>query len=308
MRAAPPPFTAVIVLHDSPAELRLLLDSLARHAPAAELIVVDSGSRSDEGAQVAEASGAHVIRLPENPGFGAANNAGVAAATADVTLLLNPDVIVHDDALDTLAAAARGRDALHVPRLLNPDGTVQRSVHPRPGRLRELLPAVVHPRVLPRPLREAADPWRAAGPGPVEAGWAIAACLAARTATLRELGPFDPDAWLFYEDLDLCLSAAATGRPTLLHPSLTVAHTGGHSTGPALGGAYLVQAERRRAVVRERLGRRALLLDDVAQALTFTTRAAARRAVRRDAERELAQLRALRAARGGSPRPGEAPQ
>lgn len=308
MSIAPPPFTAVIVLHDSAPELRLLLDSLAHHAPGAELVVVDSGSRSEEGAQVAQASGARVIRRPENPGFGAANNAGVAVATADITLLLNPDVIVHDGALQALADAARRQDALHVPRLLNRDGSVQRSAHPRPGTVRELLPAVLHPRLLPRPLREAADPWRARGPEPVPVGWAIAACVAARTATLRELGPFDPAAWLFYEDLDLCLRAAATGRPTLLHPSLTVAHTGAHSTGPALGGAHLVQAQRRREVVRGRLGRRALALDDAAQALTFATRAAARGAVRRDATRERAQLRALRAARGGGARPGEGPQ
>lgn len=297
------PLSIVVVLHDSAAELRLLVESLARHAPEAELIVVDSGSRSDEGAQVAQAAGAQVLRRPDNPGFGAANDDGVALAGADVTVLVNPDVIVHDGALQALAAAARERDALHVPRLIGADGAVQRSAHPRPGTVRELLPAVVHPRVLPGPLREHADPWRSERSGPVEVGWAIAACVAARTATLRELGPFDPDAWLFYEDLDLCLRAAASGRPTLLHPGLAVTHTGGHSTGPALGGAALLQAERRREVVRARLGGRALLLDDTAQGLTFATRAAARLALRRDARRELAQLRALRAARrtGRSP-------
>lgn len=291
------PFTVVVVLHDSAAELRLLVESLARHAPEAELVVVDSGSREEEGARVAEAAGARVVLRPDNPGFGAANNDGVALARTGVTLLVNPDVIVHDGALQALAEAARTQDALHVPRLRGADGEVQRSAHPRPGTLRELLPAVVHPSVLPRRLREHADPWRREVAGPVPVGWAIAACVAARTQTLRELGPFDPDAWLFYEDLDLCLRADATGRPTLLHPGIAVTHTGGHSTGPALGGAALLQARRRREVVRARLGRRALLLDDAAQGLTFTTRAGARLALRRDARRELAQLRALRAAR-----------
>jgi hypothetical protein len=65
----------------------------------------------------------------------------------------------------------------------------------------------------------------------------------------------------------------------------------------------VVEAERRRVVVRARLGRRALLLDDAAQGLTFATRAGARLLLRRDARRELGQLRALRAARGSNPRP-----
>ena len=214
-------------------------------------------------------------------------------------LLLNPDVVVTDpQALGRLARHARRVDALHVPRLLNPDGSVQRSAHPRPGRAAALLPALVHPNALPRPLREAADPWRAGRER--EVGWAIAAALAARTATLRRLGPFDPAQFLFYEDLDLCLRARAAGVPTVLHPDLVLAHRGGHSTGPAYDGEpHALLARRRREVVRANLGPRAVALDDAAQALTFATRAAARTALRRDARRERAQLRALRDARRG---------
>ncbi len=291
-------FTAVVVLHDSAAELELLLASLHLHARApAQLVVVDSGSTDDAGAALPAAAGAQVVRLPGNPGFGAANNAGIALADQDVTILLNPDVVVHDGALHALADAARARDALHVPRLLNADGSVQRSAHPVPGRPRDLLPALVHPRLLPRGLREEADPWRAGAER--EVGWAIAACLAARTTTLRELGPFDPSSFLFFEDLELCLRARASGHPTVLHPRLAVTHTGSHATGPALGGAHALQARRRREVVGACLGRGALAWDDLAQATTFATRAAARTLLRRDAGLPSAQLRALRAARRG---------
>lgn len=290
------PYTVVVVLHDSAVELQALLASLARTArPPAQLIVVDSGSALDTGADLARAAGAQVVRLPGNPGFGAANNVGVALAAHDVTVLVNPDVVVHDDALDALAGRARDRDALHVPRLLNVDGTVQRSAHPLPGSPVGLLPAVVHPRVLPRRAREAADPWRACAPR--EVGWAIAACVAARTSTLRRLGPFDPAAFLFYEDMELCLRARALGCPTVLRPEIVVTHTGGHSTGPALGPSHALQANRRHAVVADVLGPRAAAWDDAAQTLTFATRAAGRRLLRRDASRERAQLAAVRAAR-----------
>jgi N-acetylglucosaminyl-diphospho-decaprenol L-rhamnosyltransferase len=296
-------FTIVIVLHDSAVPLQALLRSLAAHLPRRpQLVVVDTGSQ-DGGAELARNHGAEVIELRDNPGFGAANNAGVGLARHDVTVLLNPDCELLDDGLVRLASAAAGRDALWVPRLLDPDGSLQRSAHPLPGTVGALLPAVVHPAVLPRALRERVDPWRAGRPRP--AGWAIAACLAARTSTLRRLGPFDPGQFLFYEDMDLCLRARAAGMPTLIDPSIRIRHLGGHSTGRAFGGEpHDLLARRRAAVVHASRGRTARALDDAAQALTFATRTLARVVLRRDHARERAQLRAVwraRKARGEQP-------
>jgi GT2 family glycosyltransferase len=289
-------FTAVVVIHDSERELAALLDSIERHLPdPPQLVVVDTGSRAG-GAELARARGAEVLSLPDNPGFGPANNAGVERARGDVTALLNPDVELLDAGLLQLVERAREREALLVPRLLEADGSVQRNAHPLPGRADGLLPAIVHPPLLPRALRERAEPWRAESPRPV--GWAIAACLVARTVTLRALGPFDPAAFLFFEDLDLCLRARAAGVPTELHPDVRLRHAGGHATARRFGGEpHELHARRRREVIGARLGRRALALDDAAQALTFATRAAARALLRRDASRPRAQLRALRRAR-----------
>jgi GT2 family glycosyltransferase len=295
MSVSLPSFAAVVVIHDSAPELRALLKSLERHLPARpELIVVGSGSR-DEGAALAREHGADVVSLPGNPGFGPATNAGIARVRADVTALLNPDVQLLDAGLLALVARARERDVLAVPRLLDADGAVQRSAHPVPGRAGGLLPALVHPPLLPRALRLRAEPWRASATRTV--GWAIAACLVARTATLRALGPFDPGAFLFFEDMDLCLRARAAGIPTELHPAVAVHHAGGHATARRFGGEpHELLAHRRREVVRARLGGRALALDDAAQALTFATRVAARALARRDTTRPRAQLRALRRA------------
>jgi N-acetylglucosaminyl-diphospho-decaprenol L-rhamnosyltransferase len=287
-------FTVLVVVHDSEPQLAALLDSIERHLAAApQLVVVDSGSR-DRGAALAAARGAEVVALEGNPGFGAANNAGLRRARHEVTVLLNPDCELVDGSLAALARRAAGRDALLAPRLLSPDGTPQDGAHPVPGRASALVPALVPPRALPRPLRERFEPWRAERARRV--GWAIGACLAGRTDVLRRLGPFDPAAFLFYEDLDLCLRARAAGVPTELHPDARVLHHGGHATGPALGACVLdLEARRRRAVIGARLGPRALALDDAAQALTFAGRAAAGR--RREVN--LARLRSLRRARSG---------
>jgi N-acetylglucosaminyl-diphospho-decaprenol L-rhamnosyltransferase len=285
--------TVVTVLHRSAPELAALLASLERHLPGRQLVVVDTGP-DDGGAELARRHGAEVVALPENPGFGPANNAGVALARHEVTALLNPDIVLPDDGLRHLADAARRHDALHVPALRNPDGSPQRSAHPVPGGALELLPGLLPGAALPGRLRRRAEPWRPDGGGPRAVGWAIAAALVARTATLRALGPFDPDAFLHYEDLDLCLRAAERGAPTILHPGVVVAHTGGHSTGRSPT-RLEDEARRRRAVVLERLGPRAAALDDAAQALTFATRGARPGS---PGARARAQLRALRAARG----------
>jgi N-acetylglucosaminyl-diphospho-decaprenol L-rhamnosyltransferase len=290
-------FTAVVVLHDSERELRRLLDSLDRHlAEPPQLVVVDSGS-SDRGAELARERGAEVIERPENPGFGAASNAGVARARHEVTILLNPDCELVDGSIAALAALARRNPrALHAPRLLNPDGTVQRSAHPLPGTAGALVGAVTHPPLLPRALRDRVEPHRATSARSV--GWAIAACLAAATATLRALGPFDSGVHLFAEDMELCLRARAAGIPTVLHPELRLAHAGGHAT-LRHGEPFDLLARRRREAIAATLGARALALDDLAQAVTFATRAAGHALLGGDAARPRAQLAALRRARWG---------
>jgi len=118
-------------------------------------------------------------------------------------------------------------------------------------------------------------------------GWALAAALAAPTELLRRLGPFDPGAFLFYEDMDLCLRARAAGVPTVLHPEVELTHTGGHSYDAA---PIDVLARRRREVVGANLGERALCWDDAAQIAEY--------GVRSWRGRDRARLRAVLHARG----------
>jgi N-acetylglucosaminyl-diphospho-decaprenol L-rhamnosyltransferase len=295
-------YVLVTVIHNSADDLERLLASVERSLrPRPRVVVVDSGSR-DKGAEVASRYGAEVISLGGNLGFGAGSNAAVQRVTEPVTVLVNPDVELLDDGLARLTADATRTDALLAPRLLNADGSVQDSAHPLPGTLEALVPAAVPRFLMPGPIRRRYEPWRSSQPRPV--GWAVAACLVARTALLRRLGPFDPDVFLFYEDMDLCLRAADLGVPTLLRPDVAVRHAGGGSVERALRGRDAEMRARRRREVMAGRGRLALALDDAAQAVTFGSRAAGRVVLRRGGAYEREQLRALRAARrNGSPPP-----
>ena len=276
-------YAAIVVLHRSRHELAQLLPTL--HAD--QLIVVDTGP-DDGGAQLARDHGAELIERRDNPGFGAANNLALERVRQPVTILLNPDVIVHGDALERLTERAH-RPGLHAPRLLNADGSVQRSAHPVPGTLGAFLPALIHPPLLPKPIRDRLEPYRADSSRTV--GWAIAACLAARTPMPR----FDPAIHLFAEDMDLCLRARAEGLPTHYHPDIVITHTGRHSVHDE---PFQTLARERRDTIARTRGTTAQRLDDAAQLLTFATRAAAKFPHN---ERERAQLGALlKAVRPGS--------
>ena len=294
-------FSVVTVTHNSETDLERLLDSIERELPEQpQLIVVDSGS-SDRSAELASERGAHVVELGRNAGFGAGCNAGMAFVEAPVTALVNPDVELLDAGLTELVHGAEAADAILAPRLLNVDGTIQDSAHPPPGRIDDLVPALVPRPLLPPALRRRYEPWRSERPRRV--GWVIAACMVARTDLLRRLGPFDERAFLFYEDMELCLAAARRGVPTVLHPDVAIRHLGGTSTSRALARDedLLMRARRRREVVARGGGMR-VALDDAAQAATFATRAAARGLARRGGTYERGQLRALRLARQRGPR------
>jgi GT2 family glycosyltransferase len=288
-------FAAVIVLHNSARELTALLESIDAHlAVRPQVICADSGS-SDDGADVARKWGAEVLVMDGNPGYGAANNAALELVREEVTVLLNPDSRLIDGGIVRLAEIARASRALVAPSLLNDDRTVQDSAHPLPGGRDGYLAALTVPRLLPPKLRNRLQPFRSTTR--TEVGWAIGACLAAKTELLRQLGPFDPADFLFAEDLDLCLRARALGIPTIFDPSVSLVHSGAHtSRGELKQGRFDLQARRRREVILQQLGEGALRRDDRTQALTFTARAA----LGRDPSRNKMLLAALRGAQNRS--------
>ena len=167
------PFTVVVVLHDSAAELAVLLRSIdAWLDERPQVVAVDTGT-PDGGSAQAEEWGAEQVEARHNPGFGAACNAGVARARHDACVLLNPDCELLDGSLGVLGGwAAASSGALHVPRLLTSDGSVQRSAHPLPG-----TPGAVGGALLHAPLlRPGAPRWSSGATTRASAPPATRAC------------------------------------------------------------------------------------------------------------------------------------
>ena len=287
------------VLHDSEAELAVLLRSIERWLPAAAVVIVDSGS-TDDGVAVARRwrqGAATVLELGENVGFGRAVNAGMALVEAPVTALLNPDVELPDASLSAAAREAlRPPARLIAPLVVRPGGDREDNAQREPGSPALLAHALLPGAALPGPIAAAIEPWRSSRPR--RAGWAVGSCLVARTETLRRLGPFDERAFMYAEDLDMGLRAADAGIGTWFWPAARVVHGGAHASRRAFGGEpFDLLARRRREVVLERRGGPRASADAVLQVLTFGDRLVLKRLAGQATGRERRQLEAVLRAR-----------
>jgi N-acetylglucosaminyl-diphospho-decaprenol L-rhamnosyltransferase len=216
-----PSLVAIVVAHDSADMLPGCLAALAgQHVPA---IVVDNASR-DASASVAEAAGAQVIRNARNEGYGRANNRGVRAAeTAEHVLIVNPDVILRPGSVDALLDAARSwpEAGLLAPRLVEPDGRFF-------FQARSLLASY-----LTNPTGRLALPQ-----GDACAPFLSGACLMMPRALFLDLGGFDENIFLFYEDDDLCRRVADRGRALIHVHRAEALHGRGRSSAPEPGRVF----------------------------------------------------------------------
>lgn len=210
--------TAIVVVHDSAAKVPACLAALAR--AGVSVIVVDNASE-DDSARVAESYGARVLRNAKNEGFGRAMNRGMIAADTEFALLVNPDLVLEDDAVQALlAAAAQWPDAaIFAPRIIEPDGRVffadQSLLAKSPLHNRQ--------RVHWTPEGDCCTPFLSG------------ACWLVRRAMVLSLGGFDDNIFLFYEDDDLCRRVLDAGH-ALIHVHQAIArHERGASAAPKRG-------------------------------------------------------------------------
>jgi len=299
-RSAGAGIAIVTVLHDSEREVTALVESVGRHLPGARIVAIDSGS-SDGGPDAVRRlwERATVVELDRNVGFGAACNAAMDMVEEPVTALVNPDVELLDPSLADLAAEVLRADRperVLAPLVIHPAGRREDSAHNEPGTAAEVARAMVPAAAMPAALRTLMEPWRSDRPRRV--GWAVGACLVARSDTLRRLGPFDDEAFMYAEDLDLGLRATDVGVETWFWPAARVLHHRGHAARRVFGAEpFELLAARRRDVVGRRRGRRRQRVDDGLQLATFANRVAIKTLLGRGAGRERLQARALLRAR-----------
>jgi GT2 family glycosyltransferase len=231
------PELSILVISYNTAELTLAcLDSVVAEtrATAYEIIVVDNAS-SDASADAIAAAHPEVrlIRSNENMGFARANNVAAQIAKGDLLLLLNPDTVVFDGAIDRLIAFAKARPEARIwgghtvfaDGSLNPSNCWRRmdlwNLFCRAAGLTGLFPKSKLFNA------EAYGGWRRDSEREVDI---VTGCFFLIERRFWEtLSGFDPLFFMYGEEADLCLRARALGAKPRITPDARIVHYGGAS-------------------------------------------------------------------------------
>jgi GT2 family glycosyltransferase len=230
------PLISVIIVSYNTRELLLqCLDALqtATEVPH-EVIVVDNGSLDGSADAVEQRFGDAIVIRQENVGFGRGNNAGLQQAGGRFILLLNSDVLVRPRCVDRLADYLLVHPEVGAvgPRLIRPNGELDLACKrgfptPRASffRVTGLSRAFRHSRVFNAynlgNLDEREEHEIDSGTG---------ACLLVRRSTIDQVGFFDPDFFMYGEDLDLCFRIKEGGWKVVYLPTAQAVHLKGQST------------------------------------------------------------------------------
>lgn len=208
------------------------IERCLRSVAAYPVVVVDNGS-SDGTPEVVRERFRDVELVPfENRGLAAGWNEGIRRTRGDYVLILNADAWALDDGVARLVAFADEHPAAAVvgPRLVNLDGSLQRSVRGFPTLWRLATEYLFLRKLAPR--SELLNAFYAGGfahDRPREAEFVMGACMLVRRAAIDEVGLLDEDFFLFSEETDWCFRFVRAGWKVLFTPDAQFAHVGGAS-------------------------------------------------------------------------------
>src|SRR5215210_48615 len=223
-----PDVSVVVVTYNALPWVERALESVRGN----ETIVVDHGSTDGTVELVRERFPDARLIEQANRGFGAGSNTGMRAASGEWYLLLNSDAWALEGALERLLAFAEAHPeaAIVGPRLLYPDGSLQRSVRGFPTPWRLATEYFFLRKLAPR--SRALNSFYGAGfrhDEPREIDFAKAAGFLLRRSAYDEVGPFDEEFFLFSEETDWCYRARAAGWRSFFFPGAEIVHVGGAS-------------------------------------------------------------------------------
>jgi GT2 family glycosyltransferase len=239
--------------------LRSIVDTV--HETAYEVIVSDNGSTDGSVEMINDAyPQVRVIENGANLGFARANNVGIREARGRYVLILNPDTIIAEGAIDRWISWADGHSEAGAfgCRVLNPDGSYQEPARPFPTIWRSWV-SVFRLGWLGRysPLFSSNRYVDWAGTTEREIDWQYGCCVLFRADVLAAVGGFDEQFFYHFEEVDLCYRVREAGYTVRYLPDAVITHLGGQSVGRAPTRFYLEQWRNRYRYFYKRGGARA---------------------------------------------------
>jgi len=215
--------------------VQAICDDVADAGCAAEIIVVDNGSRDGTVEMLrsdfsrTESPRVRVMANTENAGFTRGNNQGLEIAQGCYLFLLNPDTEIQRGAtralLDFMDAPANARVGIAGPQLVYADGSPQSSRRRFPKFSTALLESTKLQQWFPRNraltnyyLLDTSDS------AVQDVDWVVGAAMFVRRAVYAQVGGLDERFFMYSEELDWCLRAKQAGWRVVYFPYARVLH------------------------------------------------------------------------------------
>ena len=221
----------LIVHYNTPRLLRQTLKGIRRADPRVgyEVIVVDNNPNNRIDEMVAtEFPEVKIVVNQSNQGFGRGMNRAMKEASGRYTFIFNPDMILMPGALEQLVEYMDLHQDVGMvgPRLSNPDGTLQHSCY------RFMQPSIIFYRRIPF-LRILPQAKRAVRNYLMvdddhskvqDVDYILGAAMLIRKQALDEVGGFDPEFFVYFEDQDLCRRFWKKGWRVVYNPDVELIH------------------------------------------------------------------------------------
>lgn len=193
-----------------------------------EIIVIDNAS-SDNSVEVIKINFPQVrlIQNSANVGLARANNQGVRLTRGEYILFLNPDTVVQRHSMEKMVDFLKNNDnvAIVAPKLINPDGSIQLSCR-QFYNLRTIIlrrtflgKVFINSKLVKEHLLLNRNHSEI-----LEVDWILGACFLTKRDIFENIGCFDENYPLYFEDVDLCYRAKNASYKVIYFPKATVIH------------------------------------------------------------------------------------
>lgn len=193
-----------------------------------EIVVVDNGSSDDSVELInSECPEVKVISNPINVGLAGGVNIGLKETSGQYKLMLNPDIIVLDQAIAAMVDYLEDNPSVGIVggKLLSPNGRLQYSCYEfyRPM-------TVIYRRTWLGKTQRGKKVVRGFlmrdydHETPADVDWLMGACLMASSQALRHVGGMDERFFLYFEDVDWCRRFWMAGWRVQYLPAATFSH------------------------------------------------------------------------------------
>lgn len=209
-----------------------------------QVVIVDNASTAYQANEIVREHIPDAICLLRNGdfGFGRSCNRGAEEASARYLLFLNPDTVLHDEAVfDQLVTFldTHPKAGIAAPKVLYNDGRLQETCRRFP---KWFIPLIQRTSLAQKSWGEKHHRefvMRDYDHKDIRmVDWVQGSALCISAALFTQLGGFDHRFWMYYEDVDLCRRAWVAGRPVYYLPSTEVQHA--HTKASARKGSQIL--------------------------------------------------------------------